>query len=154
MEKVTKHLTLNLWVHAHPADDAADQWVAHCLDLDVVSQGDNLAHALQMVAEASAMVVAEDMKRGAEPLARRAPDECWDAVQKLTATPSLRPLSRQEIATLDPKAEVEVVANVVMTVRVDISATVGPSSSRRQSEDSLMLAFKRSRRPEQAAAPC
>lgn len=67
----------NLWVVVKPAEDLADQWVAHCLDLDVVSQGTSFKHAMDMVFEAAAMVVVDDIVAGRDPLSRRAPDEFW-----------------------------------------------------------------------------
>ncbi len=68
----------NLWVVVRPAEDLPDQWVAHCLDLDVVSQGTSFQHAMEMVFEASSMVVADDIVAGRDPFSRRAPDNFWD----------------------------------------------------------------------------
>jgi hypothetical protein len=65
----------NVWVIARPSPDVPGQWVAHCLDFDVVSMGDSLDHALRMVHEASVMVALDDLNKDREPLERRAPPE-------------------------------------------------------------------------------
>lgn len=67
----------NFWVIAKPAEDVPGEWVAHCLEVDVVSQGSSLNHAFEMVAEAVAMVVTEDIATGKQPTDRRAPEEFW-----------------------------------------------------------------------------
>jgi predicted RNase H-like HicB family nuclease len=59
------------------AEDVPGEWVAHCLDFDVVMQGSSLRHAFDAVKEAVEMVVIDDLERGADPRARRAPDEYW-----------------------------------------------------------------------------
>lgn len=69
--------TFRLWTVLRPAPDVPGQWVGHCLDIDVVSQGDSLAHALAMTIEACCMVLNEDVKRGLDPLRRRAPEGDW-----------------------------------------------------------------------------
>lgn len=73
----------NFWVLVRPAGDIAGKWVAHCLDLDVVSQGESIKHALDMVVEATAMVLADDIKNCSEPgKGRRAPDKFWTLLWK------------------------------------------------------------------------
>lgn len=67
----------NVWVIARPAPDVPGQWIAHCLDFDVVSQGDTLDHALRMVHEAAVMVALDDLNKGRDPLARRAPADLF-----------------------------------------------------------------------------
>ena len=78
-------LIYSVWVTARPAPDLPGQWVAHCLDFDVISQGDSLQHAMTMIAEATGMVVVEDLKSHRDPLSRRAPedefDELWEMVK-------------------------------------------------------------------------
>lgn len=69
--------SFNLWVVVKPAEDLPDQWVAHCLDLDVVTQGTSYKHAMNMVFEAASMVVVDELVAGRDPLARRAPPEDW-----------------------------------------------------------------------------
>lgn len=68
----------NVWVVATKAEDVPDEWVAHCLDLDIISQGSTLDEALEAVSEAILMAVAEDLANDDDPLDRsQAPDECW-----------------------------------------------------------------------------
>jgi hypothetical protein len=77
--------SFNLWVVVKPAEDLPDQWVAHCLDLDVITQGTSFKHAMDMVFEASSMVIAEEIVAGRDPLARRAPDEDWNDLYKIVS---------------------------------------------------------------------
>lgn len=77
----------NFWMIVKRSLDLPGQWIAHCLDVDVVSQGNSFEQAFRMGFEAVAMVIAEDLRAGDEPLARRAPpqvwdDELWDALKR------------------------------------------------------------------------
>lgn len=78
-------LVYSVWVTAKPAADLPGKWVVHCLDFDVVSQGDSLEHAMMMIAEAASIVLVEDLKSHRDPLARRAPEsefeEMWEMVR-------------------------------------------------------------------------
>lgn len=76
----------NFWVIAKPAEDVPGEWVAHCLEVDVVSQGRSLNHSFAMVAEAVAMVVTEDLAAGRQPTDRRAPEEFWRELWNLANT--------------------------------------------------------------------
>jgi hypothetical protein len=67
----------NLWALVQPAEDMPGQWVAHCLDLDVVTYGTSPKHAFEMVCDAAKIVLLDDLNRNHEPLLRRAPDELW-----------------------------------------------------------------------------
>lgn len=67
----------NVWVMVRPAESVAGQWIAHCLDFDVVTQGDSLEHALAMVHEAAVMVALDDLNSGRDPLDRRAPESSF-----------------------------------------------------------------------------
>jgi len=63
------------------------QWVAHCLNLDLVSQGNSPEHAIQMIFEATAQVVADDLRSGQDPAGRRpAPKELWELFSKTQFT--------------------------------------------------------------------
>ena len=66
-----------------PATDVPGMWVAHCLDVDVVTTGRTADHALEMIREAVSMVVADDSGEGLDPLSRRAPQEFWDEAKRL-----------------------------------------------------------------------
>jgi predicted RNase H-like HicB family nuclease len=68
-----------LHVLVTPAEDIPGQWVAHCLNLDVVTAGESIEHALEMAREAVLEVVADDLKHDLNPLDRAsAPTECWE----------------------------------------------------------------------------
>jgi predicted RNase H-like HicB family nuclease len=68
-----------------PAPDVPGEWVAHCLPIDVVSQGHSLEHAGEMIQEAVALCVLMDAKDGVDPLVvrRPAPPEYWEMFDKI-----------------------------------------------------------------------
>ncbi|MFA5053352.1 MAG: hypothetical protein WC565_04800 [Parcubacteria group bacterium] len=68
----------NFWFLIERACDVPSQWVAHCLELDVVTQGNDLDHACKMLLEACAMVLLDDIEARRDISERRAPDEFWD----------------------------------------------------------------------------
>ncbi len=72
--------TYDLHIHFFPAEDLPGIWVAHCLDIDVFSQGRSLGEAMAMIREALELTVADDLAHGRDPLGRRAPKEDWDAL--------------------------------------------------------------------------
>jgi predicted RNase H-like HicB family nuclease len=57
-----------------PAVDLPGQWVGHCLDLDLVTQGDSLRDAVESIGEAVDLV----LESGDVPRYKRAPQSFWD----------------------------------------------------------------------------
>ena len=90
--------TFQVWVTISRAPDLPDKWEAFCLDLNVVTYGDSLPHALTMVVEASRMVIEDDLSQGLDPLERRAPQGDWDDLYEFlrTATVARQPSELQE----------------------------------------------------------
>ena len=86
------HDLYTAWVLIQPADDLPGVWVAHALDFDVVSQGDSVEHAMQMIAEAVSIVLEEDIESGDDPYARRAPDQFWERLYDVMAHGERLPL--------------------------------------------------------------
>jgi predicted RNase H-like HicB family nuclease len=74
--------TLNLWAVLARAPDVSG-WVAHCLDLHVVTVGDTFTHALQMLHEATTMTLEDDQAAGIDSFTRRAPDEYWNELRRI-----------------------------------------------------------------------
>lgn len=73
-------LDLPFRVVVYPAPDLEGQWVGHCLELDLVSQGDSPDHALRMVNEAVIQLYAYNVQHGLMPLQLHpAPAEVWQA---------------------------------------------------------------------------
>ena len=62
-----------------PASDVPGQWIAHCLELDVVTQGTTPSHAIEMAAAAVQMVIDDDLAESRDPFRSRkpAPGEHW-----------------------------------------------------------------------------
>jgi len=72
--------------------------------MDVVSYGNDVEHALKMIAEAAAMVIADDLNRGAKPTLRSALKEDWNRLRTLIAhgtpvTPAEFRKSKDPLAT-------------------------------------------------------
>jgi hypothetical protein len=80
--KVPKEMKFadDLWVVLKPAPDITGMWVSHCLDLDLMSQGDSPDHAFKMMIEALSLTIAEDLIAGLDPKRRGAqtPAEDWE----------------------------------------------------------------------------
>jgi predicted RNase H-like HicB family nuclease len=83
MTKVGKTLVFTSWVMVEPAEDIPGVWVGHCLDFDVISQGDSLQNAIDSVTEAVAMTVIDDVQNGLDPGERRAPSEFWERLAQI-----------------------------------------------------------------------
>jgi hypothetical protein len=71
------------WAIIRPAEDVPGLWTAHCLDFDVVSQGESVKQAIEMVLDATSMVVMDDHLRKANPKERVAPAEFWDDLRRI-----------------------------------------------------------------------
>jgi predicted RNase H-like HicB family nuclease len=77
MQKDDKTLVFASWVIVEPAEDIPGVWVAHWLELDVISQSDSPQDAIASITEAVAMTVVDDLKNGIDSDERRAPPEFW-----------------------------------------------------------------------------
>jgi predicted RNase H-like HicB family nuclease len=89
---MTEPRLFTVWIVVRPADDVPGQWVGHCLDIDVVTQGNSAQHAFEMLAEAIAIVAEEDLSTGRDPRdRRRAPGAEWDALFEVVQAARERP---------------------------------------------------------------
>jgi len=58
-------------------DPEIEQWVATCANLGVVTQGDSLNHAQNMLREALEIIILDDLQQGLDPMDRiKADREC------------------------------------------------------------------------------
>lgn len=80
----------SFWFLFERAEDIPGVWIAHCLDLHVVTQGASLGHALEMALEATRIVLDADAESGRNPLERRAPPEYWEKLYQLMDKPKQR----------------------------------------------------------------
>ncbi len=69
---------LGIWVVLQPCKDIPGEWLAHCLNYDLYSQGHSLRHAVAMLIEALGLVLVEELKEGRMLEERRAPAQYWD----------------------------------------------------------------------------
>ena len=75
----------HVWILAYPAEDVPGEWIAHCLDVDVVMQGPTVDAALQSAIDGALFVMKSDLSRGEDPFARRAPESDWSDLLRVTS---------------------------------------------------------------------
>ena len=80
-----------VWLVATRSEEIAGEWIGHCLDFDVVTQGTSLKHVMGMLVEACGLVAADDVQNGRDPQARRAPVEFWEDMHRLLARGHILP---------------------------------------------------------------
>jgi hypothetical protein len=80
----------NAWFLFERSQQLPDTWVAHCLDLDVVTYGSSLDDALRMGIEAAQMALSDDLAAGLDSRRRRAPEEDWRRLYDLMANATKR----------------------------------------------------------------
>jgi len=68
--------TCGFSIMLQPAIDLPGQWVAHCLEMDVMSQGDSLSNAIESIQEAIELSLMDDLEAGVSRAG--APGEFWD----------------------------------------------------------------------------
>ncbi len=82
--QLPKSGSYNLWAVFKPAEGVPGEWTAHCLDIDLVSQGRSLRHAMDMLAEAVLICLLDDIQEGFDLLERpRAPQPCWEELEEI-----------------------------------------------------------------------
>lgn len=105
--------TRNLWVLVTRSKELPDQWVAHCLDLDVVTQGNSIEHAFEMSVEAVQMLIDDDIEHGLNPFTRSpAPEEEWaplhSLIQNCVPLDAVPPDQRSQLWTVAAQLQVSV----------------------------------------------
>jgi hypothetical protein len=121
--------TYNVHIVVRPAADLPGKWMAHCLDVDVVTYGDSLRHVLDMIREAVEETFRDDAIDGRESLERRAPKQCWDELWKV--------LFPHTVAT--PLSELLEHERRVRYVIVNGTVTVTRETARSDTSDSLEI---------------
>jgi hypothetical protein len=134
------------WLVVRPAADVPGQWVAHCLELDVVTSGNSIRHAFEMAAEASLMTVLDDVAEHGAPRAdRRAPDEYWEQLKVIFR----RGVFGEKLEDADPQ-DIEAVA-AQLRIEVLCPQPVRQSRPPEQTWD-LPLFWRQDHRPSEAHA--
>ncbi len=71
-------------------------WIAHCLEMDVVAEGDTPQEAIKDLIGLCDLKIADAIKEGdIKSVFRPAPPEIWDLYAKATKTPLRRALPRR-----------------------------------------------------------
>jgi len=87
MSNITFSIQCQLRVVIYPAPDIKGQWIAHCLETDIVTQGDSADHAYEMIVEAVKDIARFNLDHGRPPFKfTPAPKEVWDLVGISQAT--------------------------------------------------------------------
>lgn len=74
----------NLWCLIYEAPDLPGAWIAHCLELDIVTQGGSPGEAREACQEAVEICILADIDSGLDPMERRpAPQEDWAELERL-----------------------------------------------------------------------
>jgi hypothetical protein len=73
-------VTLPFHVLVYPAPDIAGQWIAHCLELDMIAQGDSSEDARAVLDDQFRVLLEYNLEHGLVPIqVRPAPPEIWEA---------------------------------------------------------------------------
>lgn len=80
---MTNNEQKEFWFIFEPSQDLPGKWVAHCLDLDVVTYGNSIVDARRMVLEACKIVIEEDEKFSKDSSLRSAPNNHWIKLNNL-----------------------------------------------------------------------
>lgn len=80
-----------------PAEDVRGAWVAHVLDIGVVTYGFSFREAFDLGLDAARVIVADDLEHGRDPMQRdRAPVEVYRRVGRIFENPA-PPLPLEEL---------------------------------------------------------
>lgn len=119
----------NFWVYIERDEGNCDQWVAHCLKLDIVSWGSSPAEAKDMVFDAVEQSLLDDLNQGLDPLDRTpAPQEFQ---QRLL---DLQQVGRQVNIRADDVATREQVSRFATMISFDLVRNDGIGSPVSRSE--------------------
>jgi hypothetical protein len=83
----------DLWFALFPSLDAPDRWVAHCLQIDVMGEGNSPTGALDSLATSCAGVIRVETATKKNPFLLRAPAPCWNAIWQVACSPHAKPAS-------------------------------------------------------------
>jgi hypothetical protein len=121
------------WILIERAEDIPGEWVSHCLDFDVVMQGRSIPEALKAVQDAVNVVLIDDLARGADPRARRAPEEHWNHLSQMLDYAVKQP------GTAAPPDEAKVSAFAVEMVVSMVKLSVAERAQHRQQAEPLPI---------------
>lgn len=120
------------------APDVPGAWVAECIPLGVITQGDSLQHAIEMLVDAVDLVVDHDLSRGVDPLQARRPIP--GAAEEYAAMMA-HPLREVEISQVDESVSTLLVMLNVVRPRVPaMSAGASNPTESRPSVGALLAA--------------
>lgn len=78
---MTLHRNLSVLVQRDAEDTHI--WIAHCLDCDIITQGDDPADALTSLPEAVLIAIGDALKAGQDPFEFKAPPEDFEIYRKV-----------------------------------------------------------------------
>ena len=116
------------WVYISRAESVPGEWIAHCLDFDIVTQGSSPQQALAMAREAVEMCIADDLNSGLNPFERRADPEDWAPLYRLFEHHAAIPVDTMDRTTFNEFA----VQMTFELVRLPAANKVTPAEPRQQ----------------------
>ena len=117
-------LEFSILIQATP--DVDEQWIAHCLNWDLVSQGDSPKHAMEMIVEAILIAIEDDRAAGLDPTDRpSAKREYWDRF--LSVQQGGTRIAAADIESL-PESRRTSIAAVLYLSAIDIRSVERPFS--------------------------
>lgn len=89
---------LPLWVYFERDPSLGGIWVAHVLELDLITQGESLFEAFELAQDAATTLLADVIERDPTQLSelfekRRAPQEDWDKLWTLFQRAAMQPIA-------------------------------------------------------------
>jgi hypothetical protein len=106
---IKKSYQYTFWALFYPSEELPKQWIAHCLNLDIVTQGNSLKHAINMLLEAVQLIL-EDQRDICK--YEMAPREDWKKLSKVISKGKLTDFTSQTIRTTSKQPTVAAILSV------------------------------------------
>lgn len=125
MHRTVHKRVYSCWIVVEPAEDIAGQWVSHCLNFDIISQGATAKEAADSVCEAVAASIVDDLTKQLDPLERgtTTPPEDWERLDKILKAGT--PVKMSEVSANAKLCLAKQVNFAVEVVEVKIPVTPG-----------------------------
>ncbi len=122
------------------AEDLPGEWIAHCLTLDIVAQGDSIRNAIRAVAESVMFAIKWDLDENLDPfeVRDRAPVEYWKKLGEYQQRPGV---------PLDAIADESCIEAAMAHFRIAIGKPVEDEDDRPSLPPAWQIAYPLSDRP-------
>ena len=111
-----QNLNLPFWAYFERDASIGGAWVAHVLELDLVTQGQSLSDAMEMARDAALEIVLDDMQNGRNFRDRRAEPKYFDKLWELLSSKPAQPVTA---VVRDEKEFTKVGTQIVISLEID-----------------------------------